>query len=117
GDPFVSRRRPAADFAVARYVDPQRLLLPVLRRVVDRGVSRHDPLRAHRCRQRDRRLGARRAEPQAALMLSNRPLLDVRNLRADFPTRRGTLPAVDDISFDMAAGAPTLAARVAAKRS
>jgi peptide/nickel transport system ATP-binding protein len=32
------------------------------------------------------------------------PLLQVRNLRVDFPTRRGTLLALDDISFDIAAG-------------
>jgi peptide/nickel transport system ATP-binding protein len=32
------------------------------------------------------------------------PLLQVKNLRIQFPTRRGTLTAVDDISFDIAAG-------------
>ena len=32
------------------------------------------------------------------------PLLEVRNLRVEFPTRRGTLLAVDDISFSIAAG-------------
>ena len=32
------------------------------------------------------------------------PLLQVKNLRIEFPTRRGTLTAVDDISFDIAAG-------------
>jgi len=32
------------------------------------------------------------------------PLLEVRNLRVDFPTRRGTLLALDDISFDIAPG-------------
>ena len=32
------------------------------------------------------------------------PLLQVKNLRIEFPTRRGTLIAVDDISFDIAAG-------------
>ena len=31
-------------------------------------------------------------------------LLEVRNLRVEFPTRRGTLVAVDDVSFDIAAG-------------
>ena len=31
-------------------------------------------------------------------------LLEVRNLRVDFPTRRGTLVAVDDISFEIKAG-------------
>ncbi|MCS6854680.1 MAG: ABC transporter ATP-binding protein [Elioraea sp.] len=32
------------------------------------------------------------------------PLLDVRNLRVEFPTRRGTLVAVDDISFSIEPG-------------
>lgn len=32
------------------------------------------------------------------------PLLQVKNLRIEFPTRRGTLTAVDDISFEIAAG-------------
>ncbi len=31
-------------------------------------------------------------------------LLDVRNLRVEFPTRRGTLVALDDISFTIAPG-------------
>ena len=33
-----------------------------------------------------------------------RPLLDVRNLRVEFPTRRGVLTAVDDVSFAIAPG-------------
>jgi len=32
------------------------------------------------------------------------PLLEVKNLRVEFPTRRGTLLALDDISFDIAPG-------------
>src|SRR5207344_2296107 len=32
------------------------------------------------------------------------PLLEVRNLRVEFPTRRGTLVAVDGISFAIAPG-------------
>ena len=32
------------------------------------------------------------------------PLLEVRHLRVEFPTRRGTLLALDDISFEIAAG-------------
>ena len=31
-------------------------------------------------------------------------MLEVRNLRIEFPTRRGTLVAVDDISFSIAPG-------------
>ena len=32
------------------------------------------------------------------------PLLEVRHLRVEFPTRRGTLLALDDVSFDIAPG-------------
>src|SRR5512144_1173178 len=32
------------------------------------------------------------------------PLLEVSHLRVEFPTRRGTLVALDDISFDIAPG-------------
>ena len=32
------------------------------------------------------------------------PLLSVRNLRVEFPSRRGTLVALDDVSFDIARG-------------
>jgi peptide/nickel transport system ATP-binding protein len=32
------------------------------------------------------------------------PLLEVRNLRVEFPTRRGTLLAVDEVSFSIAPG-------------
>jgi peptide/nickel transport system ATP-binding protein len=35
---------------------------------------------------------------------SSNPLLEVRNLRIEFPTRRGTLVAIDDVSFDIAPG-------------
>jgi len=34
----------------------------------------------------------------------NVPLLEVKNLRVEFPTRRGTLLAVDNVSFDIAPG-------------
>ena len=36
--------------------------------------------------------------------MSTSPLLEVRNLRIEFPTRRGTLVAVDDISLEIAPG-------------
>jgi peptide/nickel transport system ATP-binding protein len=35
---------------------------------------------------------------------NNPPLLEVKNLRVEFPTRRGTLVAVDDVSFDISPG-------------
>ena len=35
---------------------------------------------------------------------NNPPLLEVKNLRVEFPTRRGTLVAVDDVSLEIAAG-------------
>ncbi len=44
-----------------------------------------------------------RADVEAA-RTTNAPLLDVRNLRVEFPTRRGTLVAVRDISFSIASG-------------
>src|SRR5688500_1004723 len=37
-------------------------------------------------------------------MTATSPLLEVKNLRVEFPTRRGTLVALDDISFDIAPG-------------
>ena len=46
------------------------------------------------------RLAARRAEPETAMT----PVLSVRNLKVEFPTRRGTLTAIDDMSFDIAPG-------------
>jgi peptide/nickel transport system ATP-binding protein len=36
--------------------------------------------------------------------MTTAPLLEVRHLRVEFPTRRGTLLALDDISFDIAPG-------------
>ena len=37
-------------------------------------------------------------------MSHSSPLLEVRNLRVEFPTRRGTLVALDDVSFDIHPG-------------
>ena len=37
-------------------------------------------------------------------MSHSNPLLEVRQLRVEFPTRRGTLVALDDVSFDIAPG-------------
>ncbi|MEX1074640.1 MAG: ABC transporter ATP-binding protein [Burkholderiales bacterium] len=36
--------------------------------------------------------------------MSSTPLLEVKDLRVEFPTRRGTLVAVDDVSFSIAPG-------------
>ena len=36
--------------------------------------------------------------------MSPAPLLEVRNLRVEFPTRRGTLVAVDGVSFSLKQG-------------
>ena len=41
---------------------------------------------------------------ERALAEAAAPLLSVRNLRVEFPTRRGRLVAVHDVSFDIAAG-------------
>ena len=40
----------------------------------------------------------------SSMMNSAAPLLEVKNLRVEFPTRRGTLLALDDISFSIAPG-------------
>src|SRR5438270_6139168 len=50
--------------------------------------------------QRAGRLAARRAQSEAEMSA----LLEVRNLRVEFNTRRGTLVAIDDVSFDIAPG-------------
>ncbi len=76
---------------------------PVLRRMVDRRLSRHHARGAGARREPARRLAARRAQPEAPMM-PDAPVLSVRNLRVEFPTRRGTLVAVDDVSFDIAPG-------------
>src|SRR6185369_17936613 len=70
--------------------------------MVDHPLPGH---RAHRPRalgQPAGRLAARCAEPEAAV--STTPVLEVKDLRVEFPTRRGTLVAVDGVSFSIAPG-------------
>ncbi|MEF7616419.1 ABC transporter ATP-binding protein [Aquincola sp. MAHUQ-54] len=42
--------------------------------------------------------------PQRPAVATTAPLLEVRHLRVEFPTRRGTLLALDDISFEIRPG-------------
>src|SRR5262249_61346522 len=100
-DALVSRRRASADPALPRHADQHRQQVPVRRRMVDRDLSRPYACRTGARRQSARRLAARRAQSEAAM---TKALLSVRNLRVEFPTRRGTLVAVDDVSFDIIPG-------------
>src|SRR5947199_4620403 len=68
--------------------------------MVDRDLPRYHARRTGALGQSARRLAARRAEPEAAMT----PVLSVRNLKVEFPTRRGILTAIDDVSFDIAPG-------------
>ena len=38
------------------------------------------------------------------MIMNNRPLLEVRNLKVEIPTRKGTLIALEDVSFNLKAG-------------
>src|SRR5258706_3041690 len=69
--------------------------------MVDHGVPGNrtgDPGARH---QRAGRLVEGRVESEAAM---SAPLLEVKNLRVEFNARRGTLVAIDDVSFDIAPG-------------
>src|SRR3954466_9731278 len=68
--------------------------------MVDRDLPRLHTRRAGARRKPAGRLAARRAQSEASMT----PVLSVRNLRVEFPTRRGILTAIDDISFDIAPG-------------
>src|SRR5262249_12048190 len=106
GDAFLPGRRPALDPAFARHADPPRQRGAAVGRLGDHGVPWREARGARAGGTPPGRLAARRPEPEAALMAAtnNPPLLEVRNLRVEFPTRRGTLLAVDDVSFEIAPG-------------
>lgn len=38
------------------------------------------------------------------LLMNNQPLLEVRNLKVEIPTRKGTLIALEDVSFSLNPG-------------
>src|SRR5216683_1377635 len=71
--------------------------------MVDHDLPRPRPGPARAVGQSARRLAARRAQSPAALM-GAAALLRVEHLRVEFPTRRATLVAVDDVSFAIGAG-------------
>src|SRR4029078_10893863 len=69
--------------------------------MVDRGLPRRRAGRTDSCDQPARRLAARRAPSEAPMTA---PVLSVRNLEVEFLTRRGTLHAINGVSFDIAKG-------------
>src|SRR4029078_6252807 len=73
--------------------------------MVDHGVTRHRERDAGAVGETARRLAARRHQSETALRSRRaRMILEVKDLRIEFPTRRGTLVAVDGISFSIAPG-------------
>ena len=90
----------AADLALARHADQDRQRFPVQRRVVGDDLPRNRFGADGPLDQSFGRLAARRPQSPAALM----PLLEVRNLSVEFPTRHGTLLALEDISFSVERG-------------
>src|SRR5207302_1682157 len=100
GDAVVSRARPAFDPALTRNLDPDRPEISVRRRMVDCDLPRHHARRTGARREPVGRLAARRTESETAMTA----VLSVRNLKVEFPTRRGILTAIDDVSFDIGPG-------------
>src|SRR6185503_13468372 len=98
GHALLPRRGRAGDAALARHADPRRQRVPLFRRVVDHRVPRRRARGPRAVGQPARRLAARRAQPEVAM------ILDVEGLTVQFPTRRGTLTAVDSISLSIAPG-------------
>src|SRR5690606_15472010 len=80
------------------------LRIPAVRHVLDQRVSGRRAAAADPVDQPGRRPVARRAESEAVAMSKAEPLLGVRGLRTEFLTRDGVLPAVADVSFDIARG-------------
>ena len=100
GHLVLSWCRSAAHAAFARYSDPTRQRLPVLRPMVGNRLPWPDLDPDGAGDQPAGRLAARCAQPEAALMA----LLDVRDLIVEFPTRSGVLRALDRISFSIDRG-------------
>ncbi len=72
GDALLPRRRRAADAALARHADPRGQRVPLFGRVVDHGVPRRRAGDPGALGQPARRLAARRAQPEAAMILDVR---------------------------------------------
>src|SRR2546423_1699765 len=69
--------------------------------MVDRRLPGDSAGRADPVHQPARRLAARRAQSEAEM---TEPVLSVRDLQIEFALRRGTLRAIDGVSFDIAKG-------------
>ena len=97
--------RRAADLAVARHAHPHRQRGALLRRVVGHGNARRLPGRAGAWRSTCSATGcAMSSIPSSSNRAVNDPLLRVRGLRVEIPTRHGVLLALDDVSFAIAPG-------------
>src|SRR5690606_29771559 len=106
GRPLVPWRRGTAHLALARHAHPHRQRFTVLLRVVDHDLPRRVACATRAVGHHAGLLAARRPEPSTELnnMPDTDALLEVRNLRVEFHTRRGVLTALDNVSFDIARG-------------